>query len=188
MKAFVAVMDACRRFARRRPVPFVCINIILVILWVLVIMSFSDENAYISGGRSARLLVGLVNIFNPSADITLENYDSIEALDNCEKVIRKLAHMFEYGILSALVWSALFGIPRFERRFANIIPVVFAGLIVIIDEKNQTSVEGRYGSWFDVCVDMLGAVIALFVIYHLIRRYRALKREMNSRRGARNVS
>lgn len=184
MKALIPLMDGYRHFARRYPALFICLNLILVILWLNVIMSFSGEDATVSGGRSARILVGLINAIAPSANITLDNYESIEALDNSEKVLRKLAHMFEYGVLSALAWSALFGFRRIKRKISYIIPVLFVCIIGSIDEKNQTTVEGRYGSWFDVCVDMLGAAIAMFVIYRLIRRYHSLKRETDSRCGA----
>lgn len=176
-------MDGYRHFARRFPVLFICINLILVIWWLGVIMWFSGENAEVSGGRSARILVTIVNAVDPSANVTLENYESIALLDNSEKVIRKLAHMFEYAVLATLVWAVLFGFRNLSRRFAYIIPVLLVGLAGSIDEKHQTYVDGRYGSWVDVCIDMLGAVIAVFIAYRLTCRYRALKRETSSNPG-----
>lgn len=172
MNAGFRMMDGYRRFARSHAVIFICVNLILLILWMNLIMCFSGENAEISGGRSARILVGIVNIFDPSANVTLENYDTIEALDNCEKVIRKLAHMFEYAVLAMLAWSVLFGFRHLPRRFAYIIPVVLVCIMGSIDEKNQAVTPGRYGSQIDVCIDMLGAVSAVVTAYRLTCRYR----------------
>ncbi len=168
-------MDAYRRFARRHPLRFLGINIILVILWTFVIMHFSGENADVSGQRSAKILVGIVNTVDPKADITLYNYKSVSALFTAEKVIRKLAHMAEYALLSILLWSVCFGLRDLPRKFSYIIPVVFTAILAIIDEKNQTTIAGRYGSWFDVCVDITASVIAVFLAYRLTRRYRFAK-------------
>ncbi len=168
-------MDAYRRYARRHPLHFIGINLILVVLWVGVIMHFSGENADISGGRSARLLVGLVNTVAPSANVTMDNYKSMDALFNAEKVIRKLAHMIEYSVLSILIWSVCFGFRKMPRKYAYILPVIFTASIAVIDERNQTTISGRYGSWFDVCVDITASIITVILAYRLTRRYRALK-------------
>lgn len=168
-------MDAYRRYARRHPLRFIGINLILVALWVGVIMHFSGENADISGGRSARLLVGLVNTVVPSANVTMDNYKSMDALFNAEKVIRKLAHMIEYSVLSILIWSVCFGFRKMPRKYAYILPVIFTASLAVIDERNQTTISGRYGSWFDVCVDITASIITVILAYRLTRRYRALK-------------
>ena len=173
-------MDAYRHFARRYPVLFTGINLVFVCLWVSVIMGFSGEDSEVSGGRSARILVGIINVIAPSADVTLDNYESLEALQNTEKALRKGAHMFEYGVLAMLVWAVLFGIRDLPRRYAYILPVLFVICTGSIDEKNQTTVSGRTGSWVDVCVDAVGALIAVFIAYRLTMRYRLAKRMMNS--------
>ncbi len=183
---FVVVLDVYRRFARSHPVSFICINLIFVILWINTIMWFSGENAEISGGRSAQILVSIVNAVDPDANVTLENYESIVALDNCEKVIRKLAHMFEYGVLAFLVCATSFGFRNLPRRYACIASVLFAGVVGIADERNQTVTDGRYGSWVDVCIDMLGAAIAVMIVYHLTIRYRRRKRKTNNHPVDRN--
>ena len=135
-------------------------------------MKFSGENADISGPRSAKVLVGIVNVVAPSSGITLDNYENVAALHNCEKVVRKLAHMTEYGLLTVLVFAVMFGFRDLPRRYAYIIPVIFVICLGIFDEKNQTTISGRYGSWFDVCVDTLASVITVALIRHLTLKYR----------------
>lgn len=181
-------MDAYRLYARRHPIRFICINTILVICWVFVIMRFSGEEADISGARSSKILVGIVNVLAPSADVTLDNYESVAYLHNSEKVVRKVAHMIEYGILTVLIWSVLFGFRDLSRSYAYILPVVFVALLGIIDEKNQTTVSGRYGSWFDVSVDIAASIIVVTLLYHLTRRYRRRKMRENKSRLDRSGS
>ena len=188
MNNTVRILDAYRRFARRHPIRFIGINIVLVVLWTCVIMRFSGENADISGPRSARVLVGLVNVVAPSANITLENYESVAALHNSEKVIRKLAHAVEYGFLAFLVFAVLFGFRDLPRKYTYVLPVMFVMGLGIIDEKNQTMVSGRYGSWFDVCVDTIAAVIVVILLRHLTMRYRLRKNRENSNPSVRNAS
>ena len=179
MRAAEKVMDAYRLFARKYPVLFIGINLMLICLWISVIMGFSSENDEVSGGRSARILVGLVNVIAPSADVTLKNYESLEALQNTEKALRKAAHMFEYGVLAMLVWAVMFGFRDLPRRYAYIMPVLAVICVGSIDEKNQTTVTGRTGSWVDVCVDAAGALIAVFIAYRLTKMYRDLKRRQD---------
>lgn len=173
-------MDAYRRFARRHPIRFLGISAVLVCVWIAVIMRFSGEDADISGMRSAKVLVGIINAVAPSADITLENYENVSALHNSERIVRKLAHMVEYGILTALLWSLLFGFRNLPRKYAYIIPVVFVFCLGIIDERNQTTINGRYGSWFDVCVDTVAAILIVAAARYLTERYRQRKIDQNN--------
>ncbi len=147
-------------------------------------MGFSGEDSEVSGGRSAKILVGIINVIAPSADVTLENYETFDQLENTEKALRKAAHMFEYGVLAMLVWAVCFGLSDLPRKYAYILPVLFAVCIGSIDEKNQTTVSGRTGSMIDVCVDATGALIAVFIAYRLTMRYRRAKMMPNSHHAA----
>ena len=174
---FVRITDAYRHFARKHPIVFIGINMILVILWAMVIMRFSGEDAEVSGERSAKIIVGIVNTVAPSANVTMENYDSIAFLHNSERVVRKLAHMTEYGILTVLILAVLFGFRDLPRKYSYLIPVAAVILLGFTDEKNQTTVSGRYGSVFDVAVDVAASIITVRLIYLLTKRYRRKKRE-----------
>ena len=171
------MMDAYRQFARKHPIRFITINLILVVVWTAVIMGFSGENADVSGDRSAKILVGIVNVISPDSNVTLENYeacpDSFPFLQNSERVVRKAAHMTEYGLLAFLIFSFLFGFRDLERKYSYILPVIGVAALGTVDEINQTRVAGRYGSLFDVCVDVTAAVIAALIARHLTLRYRS---------------
>ena len=183
----VSLMDAYRCFARRHPIRFICAGIALTVLWMCVIMHFSGEDADISGRRSSTILVGIIHAVSPSSDITVNGYDYDTALINAEKVVRKVAHMIEYGILSLLIWSVMFGFRKLPRIFAYIVPVVAVAALGAVDEMNQRSIPGRYGSLFDVCVDITASVTAVFIAYRLTLRYRRRKIRENNNPSVRNV-
>ncbi|MCR5687854.1 MAG: VanZ family protein [Lachnospiraceae bacterium] len=173
---FVRIADAYRIFARKHPIAFTGISLILAVMWATVIVRFSREDADISGARSAKIIVGLANTVAPSADITLENYESVPFLHNSERVVRKLAHMTEYAILAVLEMSFLFGFRDLPRKYTYLFTVISTGVLAFIDEKKiQTMTEGRYGSWIDIGIDMLAAVIAVRLVYLLTGKYRRKK-------------
>lgn len=79
-------------------------------------------------------------------------------------VIRKIAHVTEYGILSALSFRALRGErTRWSLRWA-IGAVVLAAFVASIDEFHQTFVPSRTGTWHDVVLDTSGAAFMQIII------------------------
>ncbi|MFQ5588028.1 MAG: VanZ family protein [Nitrospiria bacterium] len=79
-------------------------------------------------------------------------------------VIRKSAHLIEYGVLAAL-WLFVFSrghgrrIPR-PVLFALLISVGYAGL----DELHHAFLASRSGSLVDVGIDTLGAVLGIVAV------------------------
>ena len=82
-----------------------------------------------------------------------------------DTVLRKGAHMAEYGVLWLLWWRAL----RYTRpALAVAITVGYA----ITDEVHQSTVAGRHGAVSDVAIDALGVGLAGLVVVLLARRRR----------------
>ena len=80
-----------------------------------------------------------------------------------DTVLRKLAHMVEYGLLWLLWWRALgYGHPGPSIAIA----IAYA----MSDEFHQSFVEGRHGSPWDVAIDSLGVGLAGLAIVMLSRR------------------
>ena len=73
-------------------------------------------------------------------------------LGTWDYVLRKCAHMTEYGILAVLLVRA---IGSYAWAFA--LAVAYGGT----DEFHQTFVRGRHGSPVDVGIDAVGALIGL---------------------------
>lgn len=79
--------------------------------------------------------------------------DLNSGLGTWDTVLRKLAHMTEYGLLWFLLWRALgYGRPW---------PAVAVALLYAAsDEYHQTFIEGRSGTARDWVVDAAGVALA----------------------------
>jgi VanZ family protein len=93
--------------------------------------------------------------------------DLDSGLGTFDLILRKIAHMTEYAVLTLLwAWALRPLTPRSALPAAAI-----ALLYAITDEYHQTFVEGRGGTVVDVGIDAIGVVIALA----LLRYHRALQ-------------
>lgn len=105
------------------------------------------------------LLMGVIFFFSAQPDLAT-------GLGAWDTILRKAAHMAEYGLLWFLWFRAL------ELRSplpAAVLTLAYAAT----DEYHQTFVEGRHGSPVDVLIDAVGVGIAIA----LHRRWRARARE-----------
>ena len=99
------------------------------------------------------LLMGLIFFLSAQPDLS-------SGLGGWDTVLRKGAHMAEYGLLWFLWWRALgYGNPVWA--------VAIALAYAASDEYHQTFVEGRSGSPLDVAIDAVGIGVAVL----LARRY-----------------
>ena len=79
-----------------------------------------------------------------------------------DSVLRKIAHVAEYFVLSFLLFRALVLIPV-ARRTALLGALVMTLAYALSDEWHQHFVAGRQGSLRDVLIDSLGYVVFWFL-------------------------
>ena len=91
--------------------------------------------------------------------------DLNSGLGTLDTILRKLAHMTEFGLLALLWWRAL---NYRAVAAAAAIAVAYA----ITDEMHQSFVDGRVGSPVDVLVDSAGVALALLLAIRLRARRR----------------
>jgi VanZ family protein len=110
--------------------------------------------------RFAPPLVLMAAIFVLSAQPDLNS-----GLGTWDTILRKLAHMAEFGLLWWLWWRAL---GRSDRAVwaAAAIAIAYA----ITDELHQSTVEGRVGSPVDVLIDAAGVAVAIAAVRVAARR------------------
>ena len=95
------------------------------------------------------LLMGVIFLLSAQPDLN-------SGLGTWDTVLRKLAHMAEFGLLWFLWWRALgYG----NRWWPALIAVAYA----VTDELHQSTVEGRVGSPVDVLIDTAGVAVAMLV-------------------------
>lgn len=90
-----------------------------------------------------------------------------------EVLLRKLAHVTEYAILTLATWRAARGLlprwtPTAHLALAAAVSLLYAGT----DEWHQTFIEERNGTPVDVLIDSVGIAIACAVA----ERYGRLRR------------
>ena len=99
-------------------------------------------------------------------------------------ILRKMAHITEYGILTFLAWRAFADGEETKFPKENLVSkknllgngvsksvrfliyaIIFSVLYAVTDEYHQLFVHGRVGSPIDVMIDSAGIAISGIIIY-----------------------
>lgn len=138
-------------------------------------MIFFGSTDVLSGSRTSRFIAPVVRWLFPGI--------SEEQVDRIVFVVRKGAHVSEYGLLAVLVLAGMGGtfrpVPRewFWPRAGGALLVCVA--YAVTDEVHQAFVPSRFGDPVDVLIDTAGAGAGLLAVWVLARwrQKRALGRE-----------
>lgn len=128
------------------------IKIILVIIWMIVIFSFSNQKAV----DSTKLSDGFIR--NTISKVI--NDDRPETISKFVTPVRKSAHFCVYLILGLLVMNC-FSINKKYILYSIVICLLYS----ISDEIHQIFVPGRSGEVLDVIIDTFGSFIGVMSNY-----------------------
>jgi VanZ family protein len=121
------------------------------LIWTAMIAWFSTDTW--SGEQTESLLFPWLQAILPWA--------SPDLIVTAHWVVRKLAHVAEYGILAALWrWAAAIWSPRRAGGWALGLSLLTASL----DEAHQATTSTRGGSPLDVLIDGVGIGLVLLVV------------------------
>ncbi len=81
-------------------------------------------------------------------------------------ILRKAAHMAEYGILTFLFFRA--AVQNLEFAKSSMYSALFSLTFAASDEYHQLFVLGRHGSLFDVFIDGIGVLFTVLLVYKRI--------------------
>ncbi len=143
------------------------IKIILVILWMSLIFSFSSADGITSSSMSNRLIIRITEKIKHKK-LTEEEKEYI--LERFDPFVRKTAHFIEYFILSILVFITLLDFNLSNKRL-----LIYTMLICILyatsDEIHQLFVSERAGRILDVLLDSIGSFIAvnIYLFIHKLK-------------------
>ncbi len=133
-----------------------------LVLWIGLIMFLSTGQASMS--NTSRFIRPLLEFIFPNA--------SLETLEIYHAYIRKLAHVTVYAILAFWASRAFFSSSKnLLRRFWFVCAFVLVFLIASVDETNQSFINSRTGSIYDVLLDAFGGFL-MITIFYLIVIYR----------------
>ena len=125
------------------------VKLILVIIWLLVIFHFSNQD----GSTSTSLTNSILEAYLPFMDS-----------DIFFIIIRKMAHITEYLILGVLVLNS---INEFKVDKQIIISILICFILASFDEFHQLFIPGRTGCLFDVFIDISGANLGILILYFI---------------------
>lgn len=118
-----------------------------------------------SADHTRPVLASIVKRFLP----WLAQRMSPQMIDVTDFVIRKIAHVTEYAILSLLVSRSL-AITKPTGPHPRILATMIASIYALSDEFHQSFVPSRGATYTDVMWDTLGASIGSGILYIAHRR------------------
>jgi VanZ family protein len=126
-------------------------------IWVVVIIDLGSGMGAVN--ETSRIIRPLLEfLFHGALPETLSIYHGY---------IRKFAHFAEYAVLAFLAYRA------FNPRRPFLFSFLLVALVAIADETNQSFINTRTASPYDVLLDISGGVAMLFAIW-LVRRQRSV--------------
>jgi VanZ family protein len=133
---------------------------LLVLLWAAVMFNFSTDK--FSAAHTSRFIVPFLQWLFPHA--------SPDTIDTLHELVRKCAHVFEYSVLSILLFRAVQAPAKgWTIRWAGI-ALLLTAIFAASDEFHQTFVPSRGASVWDVLLDTTAAAAAQFLIWRWLRR------------------
>ncbi len=139
------------------------IKLLLVILWMGLIFSFSNDSAVVSTKKSDSVIIKTVEFF---LDRDLNDEEKEKWITYLVLPVRKGAHFFVYLVLGILIISFCGEFMSLNKKLV-LLSVFLAFLYACSDEVHQLFVSGRSGQISDVGLDTLGAFTGIY-LYKLI--------------------
>ena len=140
------------------------ISFILVVLVILFIWDNSLQNDISSDGLSLTITQWLSPILY-KLGITGDMW-------SLNRIVRKLAHVFEFAVLGGCLYVAL---HQFNREYAGLKVIAIGLVIAILDECLQLTSIGRHASIRDVAIDTAGVIIGVAVVQVILSIYRRIR-------------
>lgn len=143
----------------------------LIILWMIVIFTFSAQPAPQSSEVSGSVAYRIAEWQNDFFRLGKTDAELSAQAESMQLIIRKGAHMGEYALLAFLLCLHFSCYPMSKRKLALLVMGITAGYAAT-DELHQLFVPGRAGRLSDVCIDSLGGVLGyasyliLFRLWH----------------------
>lgn len=141
------------------------IKILLIIIWMILIYSFSNQNGIASSNMSGGIVDTIIELLEKLGIVFND-----KMVDVFGFLIRKIAHFTLYFILGIL-WLWLLKDYSISFKLQVIYTIIFCVLYACSDEIHQLFVSGRDGKIFDVMIDTLGSLSSCIYIY-LFRKIR----------------
>ncbi len=139
------------------------ISFIVLILWMIVIFSFSSADANKSTSTSDKVITTMIEIKDKITNNETPNNEKEIIVKNSSFYIRKIAHITEYLILGFLMFNLLKQYSVTNIYYAIGLSILYS----CTDEFHQLFISGRSGSIRDILIDSIGILIGTY-LYKLL--------------------
>lgn len=140
------------------------ISFIVLILWMIVIFSFSNADANKSTGTSDKVITTMIEIKDKITDQETPISEKEIIVKNSSFYVRKIAHITEYLILGFLMFNLLKQYSVTNIYYAIILCILYS----CTDEFHQLFINGRSGSFRDVLIDTIGILLGTYLYKILV--------------------
>lgn len=148
------------------------VKLLLVVCWMGLIFSFSNDTGNASTKKSDGFIVKLTEIFL-GRDLTLEEKGNY--IFYFVKPVRKGAHLGVYLILGGLVLTNLYEYIK-NKRVGALLALFISFLYACSDEFHQLFINGRSGQVSDVLLDTIGAGLGILMVV-ILRKWKYEQKE-----------
>lgn len=138
-------------------------KLIFLIIWMIIIFLFSNNNGLKSSKKSDKLIEHtVVKIYHNFNNKT----DKKKIISKYTFIVRKLAHFTLYFILGILSYLYL---KDYNINFIYI-SILFCFLFSLSDEIHQLFISGRSFKLLDIFIDTTSSIMSIFLINLLSKK------------------
>lgn len=141
------------------------LKILLIIIWIIVIFLFSNQNAKKSLELSKGVTYKVVEVVK-GKDYPEEKKQSL--VKELVAFIRKCAHFFLYFVLAIFVFILLNEFIPINKKII-LFTILCCLIYAITDELHQGFINGRSARIFDVFVDTCGSTLSTCIMYTIYK-------------------
>lgn len=142
---------------------------VLIILWMITIFEFSNQNGDTSQGTSDVITDKIIEINND-----LEN-----KRDQVSFCVRKLAH-FSIYLIGGILAFGFFDTYSLQKKYVIAFALMFGIVYASLDEFHQSFISGRSAQIRDVCIDICGVITGGIISCFVKKHKKLLKKEIKN--------
>lgn len=140
------------------------IKFLLVIGWMFLIFSFSNQNGEESSSTSAGFIERMITVF---CDDSMDEVDKGKIVDKYAFFVRKTAHFMVYFVLGIFVFNLLI---EFKLKHLILVTTFICMAYAISDEIHQSLVPERSCEIRDTLIDTGGSLLSSCVCFLICKK------------------
>ncbi len=147
---------------------FSSLTTVILIGLMIFIFFLSHETAESSSETSGEIIRLAASIFHPDFDELPENKQA-EIIKDLQFIFRKAAHFTLYFLLGLFAFLSVIVYKNLPLAARSAISLGICLLYGISDEIHQLFISGRSGEIRDVCIDFLGSLLSVTILYIIFK-------------------